>query len=289
MGVLRDARPATQWPPPCPLSNTQRAHFERAGMPILNVECYAQRYEGELTLNWSAPFLGKYCSDVASGVTGGTYGHTELTLLRGALQRLILERGIRGVAGASGLVMGSETPWVECLLLNEGARLVTTFEYASINTGHERLRAPPLRTVAADYFAGTLEQVDIVVSFSSLEHSGLGRYGDALSPDGDRDALAQAWCMLRPGGLLVLGVPMSCKATGQIVWNAHRVYGFERLAYVSEHFLLEGFASTPCTGAPTVRDGFHPIVVLRKPFLLDQPPPPLTAQDFARVAPEVAF
>ena len=34
---------------------------------------------------------------------------------------------------------------------------------------------------------------DAVVSFSSIEHSGLGRYGDALNPWGDLIASAQAW------------------------------------------------------------------------------------------------
>ena len=36
---------------------------------------------------------------------------------------------------------------------------------------------------------------DAVVSFSSIEHSGLGRYGDALNPWGDLIAAAQAWYM----------------------------------------------------------------------------------------------
>ena len=242
-------------------------------------QCFAQRYEGELVLNWSSAFIDSYCADVAAD-GGGTYGPYLLKYLRSGLRSVLLgdDSEGNGVRGASGLVMGSERPWVECLLLNEGARLVTTFEYASINSGDERLRTPSLRTIASDALTGTLAPVDIIVSFSSLEHSGLGRYGDALNPDGDRDAVAQAWCMLRPGGVFLLAVPMTCTETGEIVFNAHRVYGFERLAYIATHFLLEGFVGGSC------EENSQPIVILRKPRELIHEPTPLSASDFAWAA-----
>ncbi len=41
------------------------------------------------------------------------------------------------------------------------------------------------------YVQGTLEKFDIMVSFSSLEHSGLGRYGDELNPWGDLITMAR--------------------------------------------------------------------------------------------------
>jgi hypothetical protein len=49
---------------------------------------------------------------------------------------------------------------------------------------------------------------DAVVSHSSLEHSGLGRYGDPLNPWGDLVTMARAWCVAKPNeGKLLLGVP----------------------------------------------------------------------------------
>jgi hypothetical protein len=44
------------------------------------------------------------------------------------------------------------------------------------------------------------------VTFSSVEHSGLGRYGDALNPWGDIIAIARAWCVTKQGGSLTIGV-----------------------------------------------------------------------------------
>jgi hypothetical protein len=42
-----------------------------------------------------------------------------------------------------------------------------------------------------------------IVTFSSVEHSGLGRYGDALNPWGDIIAIARAWCVTKQGGALL--------------------------------------------------------------------------------------
>ena len=45
------------------------------------------------------------------------------------------------------------------------------------------------------------------MTFSSVEHSGLGRYGDALNPWGDILTIAKALCVTREGGSLTIGVP----------------------------------------------------------------------------------
>ncbi len=39
--------------------------------------------------------------------------------------------------------------------------------------------------MSENFLAGKLEKFDTVVSFSSIEHSGLGRYGDGLNPWAD--------------------------------------------------------------------------------------------------------
>lgn len=140
-----------------------------------------------------------------------------------------------------------------------------TFEYA---------------TITQDYLKGQFDLVDVIVSYSSLEHSGLGRYGDMLNPDGDKEALAQAWCLLRPGGLLALGVPMSCANEGELVYNAHRIYGFERLAYISENYELVGFLSNSCIASKNANH--DPILILRKPLSLRLKTKDLVADDFAQ-------
>jgi len=84
-----------------------------------------------------------------------------------------------------------------------------------------------------DCFWCQTEILDAVFSYSSLEHSGLGRYGDPLAPYGDAEAVAEMWCSLRPGGLFFLALPsfndVDRRRRCQIVWNAHRIYGYVRL------------------------------------------------------------
>jgi hypothetical protein len=48
------------------------------------------------------------------------------------------------------------------------------------------------------------------------------RYGDNLNPWGDLIAMARAWCVTKPGGKAVVGVPTG---PDQIVFNSYKVYG----------------------------------------------------------------
>jgi len=287
MTSLADQIPAKQWPPLCPLPNAHNSlldKFQEHGLPIGKSWCWAQRYEGAHVMNWSTSYIDSYCEEISSSGPG-TYSRDAVESLAGALQSLTLhrEKNVVGIRGAVGLVMGTEYPWVECLLLNEGASLVWTFEYATINVQHPRMRAKQCQLIAKDFLEGQFDPVDIIVSYSSLEHSGLGRYGDSLNPDGDKEALAQAWCMLRPGGLLVLGVPMSCAYHGELVFNAHRIYGYERLAYVAENFELVKFVSDQCIGSFSGKANHDPILIFRKPEIQAKTTG-LVASDFERAA-----
>ena len=81
----------------------------------------------------------------------------------------------------------------------------------------------------------------MVFSYSSLEHSGLGRYGDPIAPFGDAEAVAQMWCAVRPGGLFFLAVPSyptvdQRRKLCQILWNSHRLYGYVRLQHVTANW-----------------------------------------------------
>lgn len=77
--------------------------------------------------------------------------------------------------------------------------------------------------------SGKVPQWDSMVTFSSIEHSGLGRYGDTLNPWGDLITMAQSWCLLKPGAKALIGVPSGKDA---INFNANRVYGKIALAHL---------------------------------------------------------
>ena len=275
MNKLIASAPATEWPPPCPLPAAMRAAFEGpdGSTPNTNDRCLAQRYEGELVVDWNAEFVSKYCADLSAGSISGSYSKADDDLVRDVLLN------VPGIAGSTGMVLGSERPWVECFALSAGAATVWTFEYATVVSTHPQLKAKPCKVMAAEHIAGTLPLVDWIASYSSLEHSGLGRYGDALNPDGDKEAMLQALCMLKPGGVLVLGLPITCEPDGFLEFNAHRFYGYRRLAYIAEGFEVVKF-TRPCR--TSVRNPIAAnIVILRKPVSNTLP---LSYKDFERAA-----
>jgi hypothetical protein len=53
------------------------------------------------------------------------------------------------------------------------------------------------------FLKGELGPFDAVVTFSSAEHSGLGRYGDGLNPWGDMIAIARGWRVTKKRGSLI--------------------------------------------------------------------------------------
>lgn len=88
-----------------------------------------------------------------------------------------------------------------------------------------------------DYFDRALntkeiENFDNAASYSSIEHSGLGRFGDPLSPNGDQEAVKQVHCMLKPGGLFFLGLPVTADGRNHLEFNAGRTYGKSRLKFL---------------------------------------------------------
>lgn len=54
-----------------------------------------------------------------------------------------------------------------------------------IRSEHPRITVLTPFEMSDQFLAGTLPAFDAMVTFSSIEHSGLGRYGDELNPHGD--------------------------------------------------------------------------------------------------------
>merc|ERR1711865_713720 len=110
-----------------------------------------------------------------------------------------------------------------------------TLEYRRIETSLPQVQTILPKDFQALYMKGELPQFDAVVTFSSIEHSGLGRYGDALNPWGDIIAIARAWCTTKKGGSLAIGVPFHA-TRDTIQFNAHRVYGPARYPFLTTNW-----------------------------------------------------
>ena len=160
---------------------------------------------------------------------GGNYGISETNALRDGLKHA------PGIENGRVLVIGSENPWVEACVLEAGAREIVTLEYGKIISQHDKVRSLLPSEFRQKYLNGTLGTFDGIVTFSSIEHSGLGRYGDALNPWGDILAIAKAWCVTRDGGSLTIGVPYN-GVEESLYFNAHRYYGKIRYPYLTTNW-----------------------------------------------------
>eukprot|EP01083_Nonionella_stella_P094499 265142_1 len=169
-----------------------------------------------------------------------------------------------------GVVIGSASPWVECAALaaNRDAH-ITTYEYSTIKSTHPRITSIKPSEFARMYAQDKyFEPFDWAVSFSSIEHSGLGRFGDPLNPWGDVQAMARVSCMLKPGGLFFLALPTGAGGVDGLMWNAHRIYGRTRFRFMLENFRVieatKPMYKHPGDQEPTTHPGDQqPMVVLQ--------------------------
>jgi SAM-dependent methyltransferase len=81
------------------------------------------------------------------------------------------------------------------------------------------------------------ESVDVVVSISTFEHVGLGRWGDPIDPDGDIKEMREVHRILRSGGYVVLTLPYGAPT---VVYNLHRIYNDGRIKKMIEGFSIAG-------------------------------------------------
>ena len=73
------------------------------------------------------------------------------------------------------LVIGSVNPWIEVILLSEGAKNITTLDYNPYSSDHPKIKTITPEEITMYISDGKIPTYDAMISFSSLEHSGLGR------------------------------------------------------------------------------------------------------------------
>ncbi len=77
----------------------------------------------------------------------------------------------------------------------------------------------------------------------TIEHIGLGRYGEPIDPEGDMKACKELSRVLAPNGSLLFVTPMGAQA--RIEWNAHRIYTYEQVLALFPNLILKEFSLIP--------------------------------------------
>lgn len=171
-------------------------------------DLYIQNSANRMLMNYSVSDVEKFLSIVKNKGTLH-YEETDVWLYQALEKHSIKDNNV--------LIIGSEEPCYEAAAIHYGANCVTMVEYQKVTSEH-----PKIKTLTVDEFSKDENLYDSTITISSVEHSGLGRYGDELDPDGDIKAMKVLLDRTKVGGLCFLAVPMGCD---QILWNAHRVYG----------------------------------------------------------------
>lgn len=170
-----------------------------------------------------------------------------------------LEKYPDALKGKKVAVIGSITPWYESIVLYYGGA-PTTIEYNRIVCSD-----PRIEVLTVEEFEKNPKAFDAIISISSIEHDGLGRYGDPINPIGDFKAMQKMKAMLNTNGFLFLSVPVG---KDRLWWNVHRIYGSLRFPRLIEGWNLVdsfGFQNGDLDlDLGEQASGHQPVFVLRK-------------------------
>jgi len=106
------------------------------------------------------------------------------------------------------------------------------------------LSLPNLSSDRADltnlHFANN--SIESLSCMHTIEHIGLGRYGDVLDPEGDIKAAAELTRVLAPGGTFIFVTPVG---KPKIAFNAHRIYSYQQVIELFPDLELTEFSLVP--------------------------------------------
>jgi SAM-dependent methyltransferase len=107
-----------------------------------------------------------------------------------------------------------------------------------------------LQSEAADLLALRFEDNSIasLSCMHTVEHIGLGRYGEPINPDGDLQAISELIRVLAPGGSLIFVTPVG---KPKIQFNAHRIYSYAQIIEYFAGLELHEFTLIPDNAAET--------------------------------------
>lgn len=84
--------------------------------------------------------------------------------------------------------------------------------------------------------------IDSLSCMHTVEHVGLGRYGDPIDPDGDIQAAHELARVVKKGGSLLFVVPVG---KPRIQFNAHRIYSYQMVIDLFPGMTLQEFSLIP--------------------------------------------
>lgn len=109
------------------------------------------------------------------------------------------------------------------------------YDYRPANISLSNLSSESADLLSLPFASNSIQSLSCM---HTVEHIGLGRYGDSLDPQGDIKAISELKRVLAVEGNLLFVVPIG--GTAKIMFNAHRIYTYHQiLNYFSDLHLVE--------------------------------------------------
>ena len=121
------------------------------------------------SLAWTSEGFDRHLKLIRRDELSSPYGKDVVKRIKYLLEKYV------DVQNKHVLVIGSALPWVETILLYLNASRITTLEYDPYPSTHPKVTTITPSDFAKLVLSNNAPLFDAMVSFSSLEHSGLGR------------------------------------------------------------------------------------------------------------------
>ena len=177
---------------------------------------------GELSFRYNYPYLNLCSHDVQSG--GGQYFYQDIW----ALKKLSELKPVMHYD------IGSRFDGFT-------GQATAICPVTSIDIRPPSFTLPGLHFLKGDILALPFDSntISTLSCLHTIEHIGLGRYGDAINPQGFEQSLAEMQRVIAPGGYLVLSMPVGEERTE---FNAQRILDPLSCIYLLDHMQLIEFS-----------------------------------------------
>jgi len=116
---------------------------------------------------------------------------------------------------------------------------VKFYDYRPAKLGLSGLESGKADLLALPFETGSIQSLSCM---HVVEHVGLGRYGDPINPQGDKEAAQELSRVISSGGNLLFVVPVGIP---RIQFNAHRIYSYEQVIALFPDLKLKEFSLIP--------------------------------------------
>lgn len=114
------------------------------------------------------------------------------------------------------------------------------YDYRPANISLSNLSSDHANLLSLQFASNSIESLSCM---HTVEHIGLGRYGDSLDQNGDLKAISELKRVLAVEGNLLFVVPIGGKP--RIQFNAHRIYAYQQIIQYFNDFELMEFTLIP--------------------------------------------